>query len=51
MPTARFQLVIDDLRPAVGVLLAGLVVPVLDSIAALVGVKPYLSEHILSEML
>lgn len=41
MPTARFQLVIDDLRPAVSVLLAGLVVLLLDSIAAQVGVKPY----------
>lgn len=51
MPTATFQLVIDGLRPAVGVLLAGLVVPVLDSIAAQVGVKPYLSERVLSEIL
>lgn len=44
MLTARFQPVIGDLRPAVGVLLAGLVVPVQDSVAAWVGVKPYLSE-------
>lgn len=51
MPTARFQLVIDDLRPAVDVLLAGLVVPVLDSIAAQAGVKPYLCECVLSETL
>lgn len=51
MPTAKFQPVIDDLRPAVGVLFAGLVVPVLDSIAAQVGVKPYLSEHVLPEVL
>lgn len=49
MPTARSELVIDDLRPPVGVLLAGSVLPVLDSIAAQVGVKPYLS--VLSEML
>lgn len=49
MPTARSELVIDDVRPPVGVLLAGSVLPVLDSIAAQVGVKSYLS--VLSEML
>lgn len=40
MLTERFQPVIDDLRPALGVLLASLVVLVLDSVSAQVGVKP-----------
>lgn len=39
MLTERFQPVIDNLRPALGVLPANLVILVLDSISVQVGVK------------